>query len=107
MNLDKESEGKLFAGDDRKIVMRLLRIALVDPVSGYRCKICEGPGLPDKNRFLADMSVRWLGKYISVRGAEVGLGEVSELVAWVFKEIGGDWHERGDGVSGNGELDAC
>lgn len=56
LNLDEESEGKLCAGNDGKIVMRLPHIAFLDPVSGYRCKIWEGPGLPDKDRFLADMS---------------------------------------------------
>lgn len=40
-----------------------------------------------------------------MKGAQVSLGEVSELAAWGLKEIEGDRHERVDGVSGYGELD--
>lgn len=56
LNPDDESEGMLVAGNDRKVIMKLPHIALLDPVSGYRWKIWEGPGLPDRDRFLADMS---------------------------------------------------
>lgn len=52
----EESEGMLCALNDRKILIKLPHIALLDPVSGHRWKIWEGPGLPDKDRFLADMS---------------------------------------------------
>lgn len=54
--LDEGSEGMLYAGNNRKIIMQLPHIALLDPVSGYRWKVWEGPGLPDKDWFLADMS---------------------------------------------------
>ena len=71
--LEENSEGSLCAGNDGKIAIQLPHIALLDPVSGHRWKIWEGPGLPDKDRFLADMS-----EYEMV-------GE-------------GDWCERGKGV---------
>ncbi|MCJ1346899.1 hypothetical protein MMC31_005119 [Peltigera leucophlebia] len=51
----EESEGMLCAGNHHKII-QLPHIALVDPVSGRRWKIWNGPGLPDKDRFLADLS---------------------------------------------------
>lgn len=56
LNLAEEGEGLLVAGNDRKVIMKLPHIALLDPVSGYRWKIWEGPGMPDKDLFLADMS---------------------------------------------------
>lgn len=71
--LDEKSEGMLCAGNNRKIIIQLPHIALLDPVSGYRWKVWEGPGLPDKDRFLADISE--------------------------FEMVGeGDWCERGKGV---------
>ncbi len=50
--LDEESEGMVIAGNNRKII-QLPHIALLDPFSGHRWKVWDGPGLPDKNEFLA------------------------------------------------------
>ena len=55
LDVDEESEGMLCAGNHRKII-QLPHIALLDPVSGHRWKVWDGPGLPDKDRFLADLS---------------------------------------------------
>ena len=55
MELDEDGKGLLCARNNRKI-MQLPHIALLDPVSGYRWEVWEGPGLPDKDRFLADLS---------------------------------------------------
>lgn len=71
--VEEDSAGILYAGNNRETIIQLPHIALLDPVSGYRWKVWEGPGLPDKERFLADMS-----EYEMV-------GE-------------GDWCERGKGV---------
>lgn len=52
--LDEESKGMVIAGNNRKII-QLPHIALLDPFSGHRWKVWDGPGLPDKNEFLADL----------------------------------------------------
>lgn len=48
-----EGEG-IESGSNRK-TMQLPHISLLDPVSGHRWKVWDGPGLPDKDLFLADM----------------------------------------------------
>lgn len=53
-DLDEEGEEMNFAGNNRKFI-RLPHIALLDPVSGHRWKVWDGPGLPDKDLFLADL----------------------------------------------------
>ena len=55
LDLDEESQGIVCAGNNRKC-LQLPHIALLDPVSGHRWKVWDGPGLPDKDRFLADLS---------------------------------------------------
>lgn len=54
VDLDGEGEEMGCAGNNRKVV-RLPHIALLDPVSGHRWKVWDGPGLPDKDLFLADL----------------------------------------------------
>lgn len=53
-DLDGEGEGMIWAANNRKF-LRLPHIALLDPVSGHRWKVWNGPGLPDKDLFLADL----------------------------------------------------
>lgn len=52
--LDEESGGMVVAGNNRKII-QLPHIAVLDPFSGHRWKVWDGPGLPDKSAFLADL----------------------------------------------------
>lgn len=72
-----ESEGMLYAGKSRKTI-QLSHIALLDPFSGHRWKVWDGPGLPDKNVFLADLreyemagegGLVWVGKGSYQRGS--------------------------------------
>lgn len=53
-DLDEEGEKVVCARNNRKF-LRLPHIALLDPVSGHRWKVWDGPGLPDKDLFLADL----------------------------------------------------
>lgn len=69
----EKSEGILGSHNNPRALIKLPHIALLDPVSEYRYKIWEGLSLPDKDRFLADMSE--------------------------FEMVGeGDWCPRGKGV---------
>lgn len=53
-DIDEDGEKVVCASNNRKF-LRLPHIALVDPISGHRWKVWEGPGLPDKDLFLADL----------------------------------------------------
>lgn len=53
-DLDEGGEGIVCAGNIRKFI-KLPHIAILDPISRHRWKVWDGPGLPDKNLFLADL----------------------------------------------------
>lgn len=53
-DLDEEGEVMVCNHNNRKF-LRLPHIALLDPVSGHRWKVWGGPGLPDRDLFLADL----------------------------------------------------
>lgn len=53
-DIDEEGEKVVCASNNRKFPL-LPHIALVDPISGHRWEVWDGPGLPDKDLFLADL----------------------------------------------------
>lgn len=53
----KEGEGMECAAQGKNhTFIQLPHIALLDPISGERWKVWNGPGVPDKDLFLADLS---------------------------------------------------
>ena len=54
-NLDEEGERVVCASNNNRKSLQLPHIALLDPVSGHRWKVWDGPGLPNKDLFLADL----------------------------------------------------
>lgn len=60
----------LYAGNN----IELPHIAPLHPISGHRWKVWEGPGLPDKSVFLADLK-----EYEMIGERRIGVSENREV----------------------------